>query len=285
MSRASVNHERRTPRRSGWPQAVVLGAATVGLALVWLLADPAAPPPPDGAAVMLPAPASPPSDGPLPEIQDPPAIALDELVDVEAAGLEPDAGESEARRRPIPGTERAYREAFVVKLREPGVDVDALLDSTIHGNGPDAEKVALLRALLDIRSPKALDALVTAAEEAESHDGPAGVGVPEFCVRMLTERAARDADARAALGRLVARRDSALEPRLRRTAAARLALTGTSAELALLAADIRGCGDPELLLGVARSLEFNPEAASARGFFSDLPAVTTDGEEQPVARN
>jgi len=280
-----VNHDHRMRRSSAWPKVAGLGAAAmVGFALVCLLGDSAAPPPPDGAAVMLSAPADPPADGPLPAIQDTPAIPLDVLADVEAGSLEPDVRAGKAPRPPIPGTERAYREAFLVKLRKPGVDVDALLDTTIHGSGPDAEKVALLRALLDIRSARAFDALVTAAEEAESHDGPAGVGVPEFCVRMLAERAARDVDARAALGLLVARRGSALEPRLRRTAAARVALTGTSSELAQLAADIRGCGDPELLLGVARSLELNPEAASARGFFTDLPSVAADGEEH-LARN
>jgi len=275
----SVVRERQT---GSWLKAAVPAAvATVGLVLGRLLADSAPPPPSGGAAVMRPAPAGPTWDGLLPEVQAQPAI--EPLVGAQADVHEPEAGEARARR-PIPGTERAWREAFLVKLRQPDVDVDALLEATIRSSGPDAEKVGLLRALLDTRSDKALDALVTAAEEAEPHDGPHGMGVPDFCVRMLVERAPRDADARAALGLLVARRGSALEPRLRRTAAAQLALTGTSSELAVLAADIRGCGDPELLLGVARGLEFNPEAAAARGFFTDLPAVAADGEEQQLSR-
>jgi hypothetical protein len=261
-----------------WRKAAVPAAvATVGLALARLLAD-SAPPPSGGAAVMRPVRAGPTWEVALPDVQAPTAIPLAALVGGETADLGPDVGVRRARR-PIPGTERAWREAFVAQLRQPDVDVDALVDSTIHGAGGDAEKVGLLRALLDTGSDKALDALVLAAEEAESHDGPNGAGVPEFCVRTLVERADRNADARAALSLLVARRDSSLEPRLRRNAAARVARTGTSSELALLAADIRGCGDPELLLGVAQSLRSNPEAAHARGFFSDLPAVPTDGDE------
>jgi len=268
----------RERRRDSWLKAAVPAAvATVGLVLGRLLAD-SAPPPSGGAAVMRPAPAGPTWEVALPEVQAPTAIPLAALVGGETADLGPEVGVGRARR-PIPGTERAWREAFVVQLRQPGVDVDALVKATIHGSGGDAEKVGLLRALLDIGSDKALDALVLAAEEAESHDGPNGAGVPEFCVRTLVERADRNADARAALSLLVARRDSSLEPRLRRNAAARVALAGTSSELARLAADIRGCGDPELLLAVARSLRSNPEAAHARGFFSDLPAVATDGDE------
>jgi hypothetical protein len=283
MNRPAVPNDGQR-RRSTWPQAAALGAATVvGLVLLDLLGRPGAPPP-EGPAVLRSAAAGPARDRGLPRIEDTPVLSLEAPVEAGTGGAGP-ADREGARRRPLPGTERAWREDFVVTLREPGVDIDALLDATIHGSGPDAEKVALLRALLDIRSDKALDALVTAAEEAESHDGPAGAGVPEFCVRTLVERAALDADARAALGRLVARRGSSLQPRLRRTAAAQVALTGTASELALLAADLRGCDDPELLLGVARSLEFNQEATAARAFFSDLPAVATDGEEQSLARN
>jgi hypothetical protein len=284
-----MKHERQRHGRSPWPRATVLGAAaTLGLALVWQLAASGAPAT-DGAAVMrlaAPADASPADAalvGALPQIHDPSAIPIEAPVAVEAGGLANEV--AVAARRPIPGTERAWREAFVARLREPGVEVDALVDATLHSTGPDAEKVGLLRALLDVRSDKALDALVTAAEEVEAHDGPNGVGVPEFSVRMLTERASRDEDARAALRRLVSRRDSSLEPRLRRTAASRVALTGTSSELALLAADIRGCGDPELLRGVAQSLELNPDAALARGFFTDLPALAADGGAQPLGTN
>jgi len=259
-------------------------AVTITAGLGWLLADVAVPPQ-DRTAASLAEPDEPLATALLAQAPEQAAIPLEDVVTDEPGAVEPPPGDGRAARRPIPGTERAWREAFVLELRKPGVDVDKLFDTTIHGRGPDAEKVALLRALLDMRSPKALGALVTAAEEAEPHDGPAGAGVPEFCVRTLSERAPRDADARAALGQLVARRGSALEPRLRRTAAACVALTGTAAELAQLAADIRGCGDPELLLGVARSLEHNPDAATARGWFSDLPPVAADGEEQRLARN
>ena len=279
-----MKHERQMRGPSAWTRATVLGAgATLGLVLVWQLARPDAPQPPAGAAVVRPAAAADPGpEALLPPVQEPSAIPIEAPVAVEARVP---AAVAEARRRPIPGTERAWREAYVARLREPGVDVDALVDATIRGAAPDVEKVGLLRALLDTRSDKALDALVTAAEEVETHDGPNGAGVPEFCVRMLAQRAGGDADARAALRQLVSRRGSSLEPRLRRTAAARVARTGTSSELALLAADIRGCGDPELLHGVAQSLELNPDAAVARGFFTDLPALAAEGDAPHAGTN
>ena len=49
-------------------------------------------------------------------------------------------------------------------------------------------------------------------------------------------------------------------------------------KLALLAADLRGCEDSEILLGVARSLVHNPEAAVARHLFTNLPGDGEDGE-------
>jgi hypothetical protein len=267
----------REQRTNPWLKAAVPGAlATVAFMLARLLAE-SAPPPTEVVAAVPAAPAGPASSDRLPELEVPAATVLDAPAGAEPVALAAAIGGSRSRG-PRPGTERAHREAFAARLRQPDVDVDALIETTLRGSGPDPEKVGLLRALLDIGSDRALGALVTAAEEVEPRDGPHGAGVPEFCVRTLVERAGRDAEARAALGRLV-RSPGSLDPRLRRDAAAHVALSGTASELAQLAADIRGCGDLELLRGVARSLELNAEAAVAPSCFTDLPAVAIDDAE------
>jgi hypothetical protein len=98
--------------------------------------------------------------------------------------------------------EKDLRAAFVALERaEPGT-LDARAASILASDGPTAEKVALLRALRDTASPATAHWLDVTVRSAPNAAGVPAQPLSNFALEQLTELAARDGDACAALGRL-----------------------------------------------------------------------------------
>ena len=113
--------------------------------------------------------------------------------------------ESPASSAVVPVTrakEKELRAAFVALERaEPGT-LDARAASILSGDGPSAEKVALLRALRDTASPATAHWLDATVRSAPNQTGVPAQPLSSFALEQLTELATCDSEARAALGRL-----------------------------------------------------------------------------------
>jgi hypothetical protein len=175
--------------------------------------------------------------------------------------------------------ERDLRTAFVaLEKAEPG-SLDARAAELLAGNGPTAEKVALLRALRDTASPATahwLDVTVRASPNVESaHAQP----LPTFALEQLTELAVHDADACATLGRIACDADGvALD--LRRRASAGYAAVCPADNLSNLSRQLR-CEQDELVIASAlsalESRRCEPQAQYVLALHQRTPIATDAG--------
>lgn len=136
------------------------------------------------------------------------------------------------------------REWFEKLVNEPGLAARAR--EILTGDGPDAHKVAVLRALCANRSPHADSLLAFAIERAPRVTSPHGEDLARVATQLLCERAPRLASARAAL------QTAAFSPwivshALRRRAVAALAAHGDADELGALATSLLARGDKDLV--------------------------------------
>lgn len=115
-----------------------------------------------------------------------------------------DAAEPEAAPPidPAHARERDWYAEFMRESRARRGALEELAEGLLAGDGPRAQKVALLRALLDSGSADALNWLEHAARTVPDGDGARGESVPFAALGLLGKSAPREPAARATLARL-----------------------------------------------------------------------------------
>lgn len=171
-----------------------------------------------------------------------------------------------------PGVVDPYAEFLALARRDPGGLAERAREELL-GEGPDARKIALLRALAETGSPRAHElfalAILTLPVRSTAHSS----SVPEYAVHSLGQRAEGDGAARAVLRSVAFGPDRSREPSLRLQAAIHLGRTSTDSELQTLAAIVRAEPDELLRAGFAAGLLSNPEERIVELLFSDLLAA------------
>ena len=191
----------------------------------------------------------------------------------------PEAGESAAREAKKPRGARKEREfltGFLAMVREQPGELEARAEAVLAGDGPRAEKVALLRALEQSGSKERLRWLEHAVRTQPDDSGPDGVSVASFALGELVAAARAEHEARPVLWCL-AFETRGLEPGLRRNAAVGYARCANDLELDGLRVALAREDDELLAAGVLAALrertecpraarllvEFSPQQASA----------------------
>ena len=160
-----------------------------------------------------------------------------------------------------PRTESEFLRELLTSTGGDARALEASARSALAGDGPDCEKVAALRAVAATRSPAVDDLLAFAVESLAEHSGPSGESVPRYALRLLAERAPREAGARAQLLRLAYGRH--LEPGLRATAASAYSLAADEGELRGLAVELANESDPLVRASALEALGRNPHTRAA----------------------
>jgi hypothetical protein len=172
---------------------------------------------------------------------------------------------------PTTVTEPVSDNEFYRAFRGRGVEsLEHIARETLAGAGPDCERVALLRALYDLRSEESSRHFAWAIRNLPDTSSPRGESVPSFAVRFLGERAARDPRARTVLEQVAFDSWPAVAPGLRRRAAARLGATANETELSRLSIQLANEPDPLVVEGVLAALEQNPNKPVAVGILRDF---------------
>jgi hypothetical protein len=164
-----------------------------------------------------------------------------------------------------PATEREFYEAF---KREGVVSLELTARDFLWEPGPDCRRVALLRALYDLRSPQAGELFTWAIRNLPSSATRVGESVPSFAVRFLGEKAGRDPKARSALEDVAFASQPPVAPGLRRRAAATLGATASATELGSLSMRLARESDRLVVEGVFAALNHNPNKAAATAMLS-----------------
>lgn len=185
------------------------------------------------------------------------------------AAPEPDE-RAEGRGSPAsevpPRTEREHYERFLALSRAGELEAAA---AELGAAAPAAQRVALLRALVETGSPAAEEHLVAALRAPLAPSGLAGEPVPSFAVRYLGERAPRDAVARAALRRAVFGPGPPIDANLRRRGAAHLAASEAGPELRALGDRLAFETDELLVRGALVALARNPDRYLAQAILDE----------------
>ena len=195
-----------------------------------------------------------------------------------------DAEDGAAGREPGETSESVFYERFRgAAARGPG-ELEASAEEILRGAGPDAEKVALLRALADCGSERAADSYLLAVRELPDVSDPQGESVASTALLLLDRRAARDAPARAILRR-AAFEAPLPPPRARARAAASFFLWATPEELLGARDELIREWDPQVLESALEALSRNPNTGVAAQLLAPhgrVPAVAaTEDSEHP----
>lgn len=195
-------------------------------------------------------------------------------VPVAGLGWPEPAGDS-----PRAGTERAYYEEFLRLAGQPGEVLEQRARAILTADGPEAGKVAMLRALWDTGSQNAGAWFAHALRTPPLSDKPPSghLSVAEFALGFLDARATREPVAMQLLADLV--RDPQGHIVLRRVAAATVAAAGTVQQLRQLAADIAAEPDSALLAGVLAAAALNENGDEAARLFALPPASGEDRDD------
>jgi hypothetical protein len=217
------------------------------LAGVYRVAEPA--------AVCFPGnvPESVPSDSPLASVV--PPLERSSIHEQPRALREDDGlGASLAQERSAtPRKEREFLAGFLaLENARPGA-LEERAQAVLSGNGPGAEKVALLRALERSGSDQLLAWLEHAASARPEDSGPQGAAVARYALGRLVETALADEGARPILRRL-AFETRTVAPDLRRSAALGLAHSAGEADVGALHVALARETDVVLVAGVAEAL-------------------------------
>lgn len=164
--------------------------------------------------------------------------------------------------RPI-ARERDWLAAFLeLERTRPGA-LEARGAELLGHDGPRAERVAWLRALLQTGSPRAADWLARAVRTQATDSGPDAESVASTALELLGRAAARNEEARRALFAL-AFAEPGLAPALRRRAAGSYARTCDESGLLVLRPALLCEADALLIGGVRAALEErDPSTATA----------------------
>ncbi len=146
--------------------------------------------------------------------------------------------------------------------------------AVIEGDGPAAEKVAMLRALGEGEPGPHLRWLEHAVRSLPDESGPEGVSVARYALDELVAAARAEREARAVLAR-VAFEVPELAPSLRRTAAAGLARDAAEPELQGLRAALAREDDEQLVAGVVAALRDRQECPPAAWLAQEFQAGET----------
>ena len=202
--------------------------------------------------------------------------------DLDDPALEAEAGAAE--REPDETSESAFYERFRgAAARRPG-ELEDSAEELLRGAGPDAEKVALLRALGDCGSERSADFYLLALRELPDVSDPQGESVASTALLLLDRRAAGDAQAREILRR-AAFEPPLPPPRSRARAAAGFFLQATEEELLGARDELTREWDPQFLESALEALSRNPNTGVAAVLLAPhgrAPAVAaTEPREHP----
>lgn len=169
----------------------------------------------------------------------------------------------EPERTTAPVKEREFLAAFrVLEHARPGA-LEECAQSVLEGEGPAAEKVALLRALQESGSSEGVRWLEHTVRSPPSGSAPSAESLPSFALDTLARLAARTEAPRAALARL-AFDERTLALHLRRRAAAAFAGVCEGRELETLRVQLVREPDELLVAGALSALEPRSELPGAR---------------------
>ncbi len=172
--------------------------------------------------------------------------------------------------------EREFLAAFLaLEDAQPGA-LEARAEAVLAGDGPPAEKVALLRALGEAGSQEQqLRWLEHAVRSLPDDSGPHGVSVASFALGELVDTAPLEREARTVLGRL-AFETRGLASGLRRSAAVGLARNGDELELGGLRVSLARESDELLVAGVLAALSERPECPQAARLLQEFSPASRD---------
>lgn len=116
----------------------------------------------------------------------------------------PDAADALASRPSAlaHASERELYAGFRRQVQAGASAIDEIAAKVLAGDGPRAQKVALLRALQDAEAPSALDWIEYAVRTLPDVGGARGESVPLSALGLMERAASRDPDARERLARL-----------------------------------------------------------------------------------
>jgi hypothetical protein len=129
----------------------------------------------------------------------------------------------------------------------------------LASDGPNAEKVALLRAVLERRLECTSDAFASAVGALPDASGAWGESVPRTALRLLRERAARDPLAREILERIAWKLDPPAPEALRRLAVASSVSFSSASDLRRIAPTLLRETEPQVRLSAWEALAAHPD--------------------------
>jgi hypothetical protein len=183
-----------------------------------------------------------------------------------------------ARTPRAPRTESEFLRDLLSRTGGDAAALEAATRSALAGDGPDCEKVAALKAVVQTRSPAADDLLASAVESLLDRSSPNGESVPRFALRLLAERAPREAGARVQLLRLAY--VEPLDRGLRASAASAYSLAADEGEIRGLVAALANETDPLVRAGALEALGRNPHTRAADAVLAQLGAERSVPDEQ-----
>lgn len=161
--------------------------------------------------------------------------------------------------------ESEHRAAWRARLAADPAGALSTARAALLGDGPDAERVGLLRAAVDVAGPEAVDLLAMAIRDLPDASRAEATSVPRRALELLGALAARDARALAAL------EDLAFDPamlgrsELRRLVGARAAALLPVAEAGRIEARLAVEADPEVAQAIRAALAGVPHDDAALG--------------------
>jgi hypothetical protein len=159
-------------------------------------------------------------------------------------GESPDPGAADRERGET--KEKEFLAAFQRLGREEPEALDDLAADLLPGDGPDSEKVALLRALRDVETERAAEHWLLVLRELPDESDAQGESVPSTALLLLDRKAPRDAWSRDLLRRAVFETPRPASE-LRRRAAASFFRHAIGDELFTARVDLRRESDPLVL--------------------------------------
>jgi len=220
---------------------------------------------------------APAAESPAPALADPgprrePVLGLGRGTDADEVD---DGAAPRAKAKPRGARkEREFLAGFLALAREQPGELEALAARVLAGDGPPAEKVALLRALERSGSSERVRWLEHAVCTLPDDSGPHGISVASFALGELVATAPADRAARQSLWH-VAFEARALAPGLRRSAAAGFARGGEDRELGALRVVLARESDELLVAGVLAALRERPECPMAVRLLDELSPPPT----------
>jgi hypothetical protein len=184
-------------------------------------------------------------------------------VPVPSTELVPIARSSQAIATEDPETERAFHARFLELARASPEALAAHAADILADDGPDPEKVALLRALSDSGSSRTSEFLLLAVERLPDAAGSGRESVPSFALRSLVGRASSEPAARLALERLAFESPARAAPELRRRSVAALCALATPEEAARIAGRLALETDASIRASGIEALTANARAGAA----------------------